>query len=77
MGVIQFEGIRDGLTVAMSPAERRLLERLVADPTVLFMHVAVDQARAHCRYPLQQAALMIRNMPGMEYRMFLDDRRAE
>jgi hypothetical protein len=63
----------DGHVVPMSAAERRLAERLVKDPPDGFLPLVHALAKTRCRFPVAQAVLMWRNLPGMWEQMRRDD----
>jgi len=59
-----YSAISDRVIVPMSSVERDFLSRLRDEPSEEYKLLVVCLDREGCKFPCQQAALMLRNTPG-------------
>ena len=66
-----YSSIGDQQIVPMNGAERDFLLDLLAKPTADFMQLVRILDHDGCLFPLQQAALMLRNTPGAAHALLM------
>jgi hypothetical protein len=73
---VRYEEIADRVLVQMSDSERTFLERVLEEPSEDYKLLVLQLEQEGCEFPRQQAALMMRNSPGVA-RQLIAQRRAE
>lgn len=73
----RYEQIADRVAVPMTGSEREHMTELLDEPTDDFKALVVALDEDGCQFPKQQAALMLRNTPGVAAKIIEEARYAE